>query len=194
MKNEVIEDLMSLRFNKQYRIWKPFMEKHRCEVICEVGVRTGENFCKMIKHSPKLAVAVDIWKEDGTRSRNDVATPQEGLNRQYENFWKMVKDKPFVKIYREYSFEVVKRFPDEYFDLVYIDADHTYEGCYKDIVDWYPKVKKGRFMLGDDYVKHTTRTGVKYGVIEAVNRFAGDNKLSFFVFPRSKWGIIKNDV
>lgn len=191
MNNEVINDLSSLRFNKMYRIWKPFMQKYNCERICEIGVRTGDNFLKMIKHNPKVAVAIDIWKNDGVVARNDIGWSNERLEEQYQRFMDKVKDKPFVKVYRDYSFNVVKECEDNFFDLVYIDADHTYNGCYKDIIDWYPKVKQGGILLGDDYVKHKTRTGVEYGVIEAVNKFARDNKLSFFVFPRSKWGIIK---
>lgn len=191
MNNEVINDLNSLIFNKHYRVWEPFMRKYNCEAICEIGVRSGENFEKMIAHNPKVAVAVDIWKEDGVRSRNDVAYPQDELDKQYEDFKSRVGNDPFVQICREYSFDAVKRFPDNHFDLVYIDADHTYEGCLRDIIDWYPKVKTGGLLLGDDFINRKTRTGVRFGVISAVTKFARTNNLSFFVFPRSKWGMIK---
>lgn len=189
--NEVINDLNSLQYNGKFRIWKPFMEKYNCQTICEIGVREGYNFEMMIQHRPSVAVAVDIWRDDGVMARNDKAYVQGALDDQYAQFFVRMKDKPFVKICRDYSFEAVKQFEDNYFDLIYIDADHTYEGCYRDIIDWYPKVKKGGFLFGDDYRRHKTRTGVRFGVIEAVNRFAHDNNLSFFVFPRSKWGLIK---
>ena len=189
--NEVLNDLSNLKMDPKYRIWKPFMEKYNCQVICEIGVREGYNFERMIEHNPKEAVAVDIWEDDGNMSRNDIALSQTALDKQYEKFVKGIGNKLLVKVWRAYSFEAVKMYPDEYFDLVYIDADHTYGSCYRDITDWYPKVKKGGFLLGDDYRRHKTRTGVRFGVIEAVNRFAHDNNLSFFVFPKSKWGLIK---
>ena len=191
MRNEILEDLSSLRYNRRYRIWKPFMEKYCCDYICEIGVRTGRNFKKMIKHNPTVAVAIDLWRDDGVMARNDLAYSQEVLDGQYEDFKSEMKDKAFVQIYREYSFDAVQRFEDDYFDLVYIDADHTYAGAMLDIIDWYPKVRKGGFLLGDDYRTHKTRTGVRFGVVEAVNKFARDNNLSFFVFPRCKWGMIK---
>ena len=191
MRNEILDDLTTMKWNRKYRIWEPFMRKYHCDVICEIGVREGRNFDKMIHHKPKVAVAVDIWKDDGVISRNDTAYSQERLDDQYRRFLKGSGSKPFVQTYREYSFDAVKRFPDEYFDLIYIDADHTFEGCYRDIIDWYPKVKKGGFLLGDDYRRHKTRTGVKFGVIDAVVKFALDNNLSFFVFPRSKWGLVR---
>ena len=167
------------------------MRKYNCNVICEIGVCQGVNFELMIKHNPRLAVAIDSWINDGVISRNDVAFSQAELDEQYQTFKNEVADKPFVKIYREYSFNAVRHFKDNYFDFIYIDADHTYNACLKDIEDWYPKVKGGRFLLGDDYRVATLRTGVKFGVIEAVKTFTQKNNLSFFELPRYGWGMIK---
>ena len=189
--NEVLNDLSNLRWNRNYRIWEPFMRKYDCQHICEIGVRTGQNFWKMCKHNPKVAIAIDIWKDDEAIARNDKGYSQKELDEQYEVFMERFGFRPCMTVLREYSFDAVKRFPDGYFDLIYIDADHTYEGVYKDIVDWYPKVKKGGFLLGDDFSNHKTRTGVRFGVMDAVNNFSRDNNLSYFVFPKYKWGLIK---
>lgn len=186
-----IKRLNSLSIIRKKRIWQPFMEKYDCQKICELGVFEGENFDLMIAHKPTEAVAVDAWSNDATVSHNDLGLSQEDLDKQYEHFVNRMATKPFVKIYREYTFEAVKHFPDEYFDLIYIDADHTYKGCFKDIVQWYPKVKSGKFLIGDDYRKAITRTGVKFGVIEAVNKFAEINKLKVYEIPRYGWAIIK---
>lgn len=167
------------------------MRKYNCNVICEVGVCLGINFELMIKHNPKVAVAIDPWVNDGILSRNDVAFPQEELNKQYADFKKAMKDKPFVQIYREYSFDAVRHFKDNYFDFIYIDADHAYSACLKDIKDWYPKVKKGGVLLGDDYRVAKLKTGVEFGVIRAVKTFTQRNNSSFFEMPRYGWGVIK---
>lgn len=42
-------------------------------------------------------------------------------------------------------------FDDKSIDFVYVDADHTFEGCLRDLQAWYPKLKKGGLMAGDDY-------------------------------------------
>lgn len=190
--NQVIEDLQKVRWKRKHYVWEPFMRKYNCNIICEIGVCRGNNFREMIKHNPKVAVAVDSWVDDGAVSRNDGGYSQEELNKQYEDFKKSMSDKPFVKIYREYSFDAVKNFEGNYFDLVYIDADHSYKGCLRDINDWYPKVLKGRFLLGDDYrIYEGKRPGVSFGVIEAVNTFAKKNNLEFFELRNFGWGIIK---
>lgn len=187
-----IKDLQNLEIIRKKRVWKPFMEKYDCQIICELGVFQGENFELMIKHNPQVAVAVDAWIDDGTASRNDMGFSQETLDKQYSDFVAKMSDKPFVQIYRKYTSDAVKYFPDNYFDLVYVDADHTYEGCLFDIKDWYPKVKNGKFLIGDDYrsaVAH--RTEVIFGVVEAVQKFAAENDLTIYELPRYGWVIIK---
>lgn len=110
----------------------------------------------------------------------------------YQRFSQSMTDRHFVRICREYSFDAVKHFPDEYFDLVYIDADHTYEGCKRDIEDWYPKVKTGRFLMGDDYSNSTSQlTGVKFGVIPAVDEFARKHGYQVHEITEHGWVIIK---
>jgi predicted O-methyltransferase YrrM len=37
------------------------------------------------------------------------------------------------------------------FDLVFIDAEHTYESIAADVVAWEPHVKRGGVLAGDDY-------------------------------------------
>lgn len=189
--HKVIKDLEIVRSvgRKMPYNWEPFMRKYHCDTICELGVCKGTNFSEMIKHEPQLAIAVDSWIEDGIVSRNDGRYSQEELDKQYQHFTDNVRDKPFVRIYRDYTFNIAKNFSDNYFDLIYIDADHTYEGCLRDITDWYPKVKKGRFLLGDDY--RVSEYRIKFGVIEAVNEFAKNNNIEFFELPNYGWGIIK---
>ena len=190
--NEITRDFQSLRVKRRHYIWEPFMKKYDCNYVCEVGVQIGENFIDFIQHNPKLAVAVDSWINDGTISRNDGGYTQEELETQYQAFRERVKDKDFVKICREYSFDAAKKFEDNFFDLIYIDADHTFDACYKDIVDWYPKVKPGKFLTGDDYrVYKAKRTRVRFGVIEAVNKFATENKLDIILLPKHGWAIVK---
>lgn len=42
-------------------------------------------------------------------------------------------------------------FPDGYFDLVFIDAQHSYEAVKADVLTWRPKVKAGGILAGHDY-------------------------------------------
>jgi hypothetical protein len=59
-------------------------------------------------------------------------------------------------------------------DFVFVDADHSYEGCKQDIEAWYPKLKDGGLLCGHDYER------LKYpreGVKRAVDEFAAAKQL-----------------
>ena len=57
---------------------------------------------------------------------------------------------PRVHMIREKSQEAGSLVPNE-LDFVYIDGLHTYEGCSKDIEVWWPKIRKGGMLMGDDF-------------------------------------------
>jgi predicted O-methyltransferase YrrM len=46
---------------------------------------------------------------------------------------------------------VITSFPDNYFDFVYIDGDHSYKGSKSDLKNYYPKVERGGVISGHDY-------------------------------------------
>lgn len=162
-------------------------------VICEIGVQRGGHFRRMLHVNPSLAVAIDPW--DASYRGKVPSDPQEYSERYYQEFKTAMSDKPFVRIYRGYSWDVAKEFDDEFFDWVYIDGDHRYEAVKRDINDWYPKVKTGGYLTGHDYWKRMLRTGdgpVPFGVIEAVDEFVKERGITtFFRHPRSVWGLVK---
>jgi len=188
---EKINDLYVIFQRRLTRRWKIYVKKYNCENIVELGVYKGRNFQKMIEYPPKLAVAVDAWIDDGVLARNDMALTQAQKSIQYERFKMEVADKPFVKICRGYTFDVVKEFPDNFFDLIYHDADHTEEGFLRDMEDWWPKMRSGAAVTGDDYRDDLTGTGVRYGVINALKTFSKKYNVEIFPMPRLGWATIK---
>jgi len=124
--------------------------------------------------------AVDLWQSYPDKSDHFEWRDHE----QFYNHFKDVVDQHFadrVTIKRMDTVEASKDFADESVDFVFVDADHTYEGCKRDIQAWWPKVKKGGLMAGHDY-------NVKWpGVVIAVDElFPRTSK-----FSDSVWAIIK---
>ena len=62
------------------------------------------------------------------------------------------------------TLEASKEFDDGYFDLVFIDADHSYEGVKNDILTWYPKIRKGGLLCGHDF----SWDGIRQAIAETV--------------------------
>lgn len=79
-----------------------------------------------------------------------------------------------INIIKKDSTKASEAFPDDYFDIVYIDASHTYDMCKKDIETWLPKVKQDGILCGDDYIKGWP------GVVKAVDeKFKKINKFGY---------------
>lgn len=81
-----------------------------------------------------------------------------------------------VKVHRLTSHEAADLFPDAHFDWVYIDANHLYDFVLGDLQTYYPKVKPGGLIAGDDYGEEGWwGNGVKHAVDEFVA--TGDNTI-----------------
>lgn len=42
-------------------------------------------------------------------------------------------------------------FPNQSLDLIFIDGDHQYDSVLQDLNVWYPKLRSGGLLVGDDY-------------------------------------------
>jgi len=75
-----------------------------------------------------------------------------------------------VRLIRKWSVEASKDYQDGYFDIVFIDANHTKPGISSDIKHWYPKVRDGGILCGHDYGNNAKG----FGVTQVVNDVFGD--------------------
>lgn len=116
-------------------------------------------------------IAVDRWQEQpGHASEGWIGWDHEGS---YQKF-KATCEQYFpdrVNIIRADSCEVAAEVEDRSLDFVFIDADHSYDGCTKDIEAWSPKVRKGGMIAGHDYNRKWP------GVVQAVDEKFGAEKI-----------------
>ena len=156
-------------------------------VIAEVGVQAGTNFQLLLTENVKEAVAVDIWDKSETVAQNDQGYSKETLEGLYINFVRHHMADARVKVFKGFSVDVAKVFPDGYFDFIYIDADHTYEGCLADLRAWYPKIKQGGIIAGHDYIDIVGghNEDVPFGVIQAVTEFSNQHALDVHITKES---------
>ena len=191
---EAINDLNAVQIYHQRRVWKHWLKKYNIKSICEVGVSESQNFRRLLAGEPDIIVGVDIWSNDGIPGHNDAAYRQKVLNKQCDFFKSLMLQNPNIRLYRQLSYEAAENFPDEYFDLIYIDGDHSYEGVKKDLEAWWPKVKPGKFFTGDDYSEqHAKIDGVdmEFEVIRAVDEFAEKVNRPVYKLTQNGWAIIK---
>jgi hypothetical protein len=117
-------------------------------ICAEVGVWKGWFASKILKRNPSKLHLIDPWKTQDVIDRW-YNIEQEELDKIYEEVSNEFGKLSNVEIHREFSTNV--SFSTQYFDWVYIDADHSYDAVKKDLEFYYPLVKKGGYLCGDDY-------------------------------------------
>lgn len=162
----------------------------------EIGTWMGafpQRFLEVNK--PKKMYLIDPYKhfEQFDRScygGNDM--DQKKMDDIYEfvaNLFKKQIENGRIEILRNTSDNVVSQFEKDSLDWVYIDGNHSYDFVKQDLANYFPKIKSGGFITGDDYgVKGWWNNGVKKAVDEFVNQKKGKVRL---VQIKNKQYIIK---
>ncbi|WP_084454722.1 class I SAM-dependent methyltransferase [Algoriphagus terrigena] len=137
-------------------------------VVAELGVDHGDFSQKILDiNQPTKLHLVDVWKSK--------RYPEElfyKVNKKFEVEIKTGK----VEINRGLSTEVVKDFPDKYFDWIYIDTAHSYSVTNSELETYLPKMKLGGIIAGHDFTVGEIDVPWKYGVIEAVYEFCSKRR------------------
>jgi hypothetical protein len=145
-------------------------------VIAELGVFNGQ-FSEIIMNicDPKELVLIDLWEDRMIQSGDVDGNNVKEFNGSflYDAVVEMFGNNDKISIHRDYTTAALSRFPDNYFDMIYIDADHSYSGCKKDLEISYSKIKNGGYIMGHDYQQNfeKTKNVYKFGVNRAVNEF-----------------------
>jgi hypothetical protein len=140
----------------------------------EIGVWKGQ-FSKILLDvvQPKMLYLIDPWEGDimsGDKNGDNVVTID--LQKYFiENIIPEFYFLDNVKVLKTYS-TILKLFPNEYLDWVYIDGDHEYESVKYDLEVSYPKLKQGGVILGHDYTNTMFPS-----VVKAVDNFCSEKDL-----------------
>lgn len=81
--------------------------------------------------------------------------------------------------------EIVKKAGDESIDTLFIDGDHTYEGCLKDFIYWYPKVVPGGRIIFHDYGRDKAHEGVTK-TVDAIKTLLVDHSSARAIWAGTK--------
>jgi len=153
--------------------------ERKLEKIAEIGVLQGANSNEILG-SPavdiiKDYIAIDPWRE-WKIGREFSRKTQKDWDNDYKAVLKYMQWFPQLRVMKLPSLEAAPLFKDGYFDLVFIDGDHSYDAVIADIKAWIPKVRNGGILCGHDYVATSRRKIDWHDVIHAVDDFFGDKK------------------
>jgi len=137
------------------------------KIIAEVGVDKCAVLKKVLEDCGYLIN--QYWAIDPWASWDFTDKFQKRMEEDWKNIYlyacKLMRYFPQLHVLKLTSLQASGLFPNKYFDLVFIDADHRYEAVQDDINAWLPLVKKGGFLTGHDY-GHKSFPGVKKAVDE----------------------------
>ncbi len=147
-------------------------------VGAEIGVAEG-CFSEVLLEAckPKRLYLIDPWVHlaDPALQEDVGNVSQECHNSKYAQVQQRLGIKPQVVILRKFSLDAAKIFRDEFFNWLYLDADHT--KAKKDLEAWWPKIKPGGWWTGHDY----TMVGTFITVKKDVDEFVAERGLTLLV-------------
>lgn len=164
-------------------------------VGAEIGVWFGNTSTQFLKKGLKKLYMVDPYSVEPYKENSEM-TYQEylakyqpitgefaevGFQKYYDRVYAEINSRfrtfKEVEICRMLSDEWFKKYNDVKLDWIYIDGDHSYEGCLSDLENGLKAVKPGGLILGDDYGWPDAKWS-KVGVTKAVNEFRNTHKLT----------------
>ena len=144
------------------------------------------DFKAMAQELPKGAVVAELGTFEGNAARTilEGAEPRELhlIDRSFAILRQDSLPDDVVRLHQGDSASTLGTFPDEHFDWIYIDADHSYNGVNRDIDVAKRKVKRDGLLVFDDYIFLSTTELVPYGVIHAVHELCIDDGWAFRYF------------
>jgi len=165
--------------NLYYGVVAQLCDQIRGKRFLEIGVAYGYHALDMLTrlpdtvyygvdpylagYDPNDGFAVDAQKLFAETS------PQKGMDRLHSAVQATLS--PYserTKLIRKKSVEAATEFPAHFFDSIFVDGDHTYEGVVADLHAWWGKLRVGGIYCGDDY----TLTAVQRAVQEFAKEVA----------------------
>lgn len=156
-----------------YSKFYDFIGEKKYKKFVELGVGKGLSTCylaKLLSEDAEL-YAVDFYEKQ--------------FKKYFDyNISKLNEDvKKIIHKIKGVSWETAEKFDDASIDFVFIDADHAYESVKKDILAWFPKVRRGGILAGHDYVPSQP------GVRRAVDELFGAERKIFKYFLERKFDV-----
>lgn len=158
-----------------YHVMSNLIKRFDFKKAVEIGISFGSH-CKYILENTNIQKLYGI---DPYKNYGDPTNIQPSDN-YFEIFFHKVKNKLEIynnrfELIRDFSLKAATRFNNGEIDVAFLDANHTYEEVLKDLEAWWPKIKMGGILCGDDYATRHP------GVPRAVNEFFSKKGINVFL-------------
>ena len=149
-------------------------------VLLEIGSYLGSSSCFLAAAASEIrggtkVHCVDTWKNEGmTEGQRDTWSEFQTNTLRYLTI---------IVPHRGHSVKIAGNF-NEKIDLLFIDGDHSYDGCRIDVENWLPHLKPGGLVIMHDYEW-------ALGVQKVVHEFIAPRAITVGTLPNLYWAWIK---
>lgn len=154
--------------------------------VAELGVFLGDFSQQLLTTvQPETLYLIDAWKYYDYGYADPLNVSQEWHDGNCRSVMarfaeQIAEGKVFVM--RMLTTLAAAQLPDDFFSLVYVDANHSYQGTLDDLRAFAPKVRKGGYLLGHDYTYN-----LGFGVIPAVTEFCTSEGWELEALTDEEW-------
>lgn len=139
------------------------IKENKCQYCVEIGVFSGKSLLPIAKalqyNGEGKVFAIDAWDASEATKGFNAADPNytwwSQLN--FDYFYKKTltlinknKLNKFCNVIRHSSQIAVHLFSNEVIDFIHWDGNHNEEFAFQDIIDYFPKIKDGGYILLND--------------------------------------------
>jgi hypothetical protein len=151
------------------------------KTAAEIGVAEGFFSSDILRWPVNIErlYCVDAWSQIAI-GEGDGRAPQVWHDHNYQEA--MARLEPYkdrVTVLKGMSAKMAQHVPDGSLGLLYLDADHSFDGVTADLNAWFPKVCKGGIVAGHDYLTFA-------GVRRAADAFAKKHNMELHVIYEDK--------
>ncbi|NQV57296.1 MAG: class I SAM-dependent methyltransferase [Rhodospirillales bacterium] len=175
-------------------VFETLIDEYLPTTIIEVGTWKGASAIHMARlatrHNPNsLVICIDTWLGSAAHWTDPTERVQLGLKQGYPTLYYRFLDNVVAAGLTEHILPIplpaasalaVLSQVEAVGDLIYIDADHDAMNVYSDVSGYWPLVRGGGAMFGDDYLANWP------GVVKSVNLFAEKNGITLGTY-QEKW-------
>ena len=153
---------------KEFFFLKDVLQKHKVKSMVEIGVWKGTLTRFIMEWCPDISEywAIDPWQyipssDDQMDDYYRQLSKHQWNQAAFDAYCIMQTYPERVNIIRLPSINAADLFINKYFDCIFIDGDHSYEGCLSDLQTWHSKFKKGGLICGDDIHRKSVKKAIQ---------------------------------
>lgn len=140
-------------------------------VVGEVGVDIGEFTTHILNVlHPQVFRAFDIFTAHQYEIIRGVPSHTIFKGKTHRAFYEQrFAQHPEVATVEGNAADTLRTFPNKWFDLLYIDANHRFEFVKADVAAALPCLRDDAVLIFNDYILYSHEEGYLYGVVPVVN-------------------------